>query len=157
MNEEAVDHSISQWYKHIGDEVAEGDALCEVETPSYSFDFIVNNSGYLSEVLVHTGEHCAASEVLARLVETKEELDIVLDRATTIAAAEVNASVDKFETEANNKKSQVKEKESNVEETNEEYRSRKLREAKHMLEDGLINQDDYDLLKRAVLGIDKKE
>ena len=47
--------SILSWAKQEGDEVSEGDLLCEIETDKATMGFETPEEGYLAKILIQAG------------------------------------------------------------------------------------------------------
>eukprot|EP00924_Labyrinthula_sp_SR-Ha-C_P013740 snap_masked-scaffold_5-processed-gene-11.23-mRNA-1 protein AED:1.00 eAED:1.00 QI:0/-1/0/0/-1/1/1/0/201 len=47
--------SVLQWYKGVGDEVKVEEALCEIDTPEYSYDLQADVEGFLTQILKRGG------------------------------------------------------------------------------------------------------
>ena len=47
--------TVMEWYKEEGEYVEEQEALCEIETPDFTYDFQSDVSGYLARILVRHG------------------------------------------------------------------------------------------------------
>ncbi len=59
--------TIVRWYRAVGDRVAEGDALCEVETAKATDDLGAPEGGVIAELLVEEGATVPVGEVLGRI------------------------------------------------------------------------------------------
>lgn len=61
---------LSAWMKSVGDVVAAGEALAEIETDKASGDLESPAAGVLVEVLVDEGAFLEAGQVVARIEES---------------------------------------------------------------------------------------
>lgn len=43
------------WHKQVGDEISEGDMICEIETDKSVMAFEINEEGYLAKILLPEG------------------------------------------------------------------------------------------------------
>lgn len=67
--------NLAKWHKEVGDEVAPGDILAEVETDKASVDFEMQEDGYVAKLLVEEGaQDIALGELVAILVENEEDI-----------------------------------------------------------------------------------
>lgn len=67
-------HKISQWYKEEGDEVSNQEAICEIETNEFLYDFVAQDSGFLA---VRGAEECLDlddRDMVALVAPTEENL-----------------------------------------------------------------------------------
>eukprot|EP00941_MAST-03F_sp_MAST-3F-sp1_P004064 g4064.t1 len=187
MNEDAVDHTIKKWYVKFGEKVTEGDPLCLVVTPEYSFDFIASSGGYLAEVLVGEDETCFQMEVMARLAKSKEDILKMVESGLLKSSANIQkgekanvkekvkklfdaldanhdgivtqldlvklAEKDELATGGGDEPSIILEKNEKDDDPSHSKSVCKLREAKQLLEEGLITEEDYQAVKDSVLGL----
>ena len=56
--------NLGQWHKKIGDEVAPGDVLVEIETDKAQMDFECQDEGFLAKIFVKEG----TKDVIVNLV-----------------------------------------------------------------------------------------
>jgi pyruvate/2-oxoglutarate dehydrogenase complex dihydrolipoamide acyltransferase (E2) component len=59
--------TIGEWLKGVGDEVAKGDPLCEIETEKVSVTFESPVAGTLTEIVAGSGTNAEVGTVLCRL------------------------------------------------------------------------------------------
>ena len=69
VTEEVV---ISTWHKNVGDPVAIGEPLLDVETAKATLTIEVVEPGYLAEIFVQVGEQAEPGQVIARIDSTAE-------------------------------------------------------------------------------------
>ncbi len=55
---------IEKWYKKVGDKVARGEVLLDVETDKTVVDIQAFDSGVLAEILVEEGQEAEAFQVI---------------------------------------------------------------------------------------------
>ncbi len=65
LGETVKEGTVSIWFKTVGDKVAAGDNLFEIETDKVSMEVQATESGVLAEILVAQGETCRVGEVIA--------------------------------------------------------------------------------------------
>lgn len=62
-----VEGTLARWLKAVGDQVAPGEPLAEIETDKVSAELPAPTAGRLAEILVHDGETVAVDTPLARI------------------------------------------------------------------------------------------
>ena len=63
---ETVDEgTVIKWFKVVGDQVSEGDILCEVETAKSTMEIPSSHSGIIKEIKVLAGEAVPVGTLLA--------------------------------------------------------------------------------------------
>ena len=63
---ETVDEGkVIKWLKQVGDQVAEGDVVCEVETDKSTMDVPTTIAGTIKEIKVKEGEIVPVGSILA--------------------------------------------------------------------------------------------
>jgi len=67
LSDSMEEGTVLQWLKQVGDEVAIGDELVEIETDKANMAYESDLAGTLSEILVQEGETVAIGEVIARV------------------------------------------------------------------------------------------
>lgn len=65
---------IGSWVKQVGDKVSPGDIICTVETDKATVDFEFQEEGYLAKIVAPQGTETSLGEVIAILVDKKEDL-----------------------------------------------------------------------------------
>ncbi len=80
------------WEKKVGDQVSEGDLLCEIETDKATMGFETPEEGYLAKVMIPAGaKDIPIGKLLCIIVENAEDVakfaDFVDDGTNAIAAA----------------------------------------------------------------------
>jgi len=65
LGETVKEGTVSTWFKKVGDKVAAGDNLFEIETDKVSMEVQAIESGVLSEICVAAGETCRVGDVIA--------------------------------------------------------------------------------------------
>lgn len=72
--------NIGQWKKHIGDTIAAGDVLCEIETDKAQMDLECQEEGILAKTFFESGsKDVPVNTPLAIFVENKEDIDAFKD------------------------------------------------------------------------------
>jgi 2-oxoglutarate dehydrogenase E2 component (dihydrolipoamide succinyltransferase) len=72
MGESVVEATVGQWLKQVGDRVAVGDVLVELETDKVDVEVGAEAAGVLTEIKHESGEDVAVGDVLA-LIDTEAE------------------------------------------------------------------------------------
>ncbi|KAG0291647.1 pyruvate dehydrogenase complex dihydrolipoamide acetyltransferase component (E2) [Linnemannia gamsii] len=85
--------NIGTWQKKVGDAVAAGDVLVEIETDKAQMDFECQEEGYIAKILVGSNtKEVNISQPIAIIVENKEDIekfsDFTVDTAPAAPAAE---------------------------------------------------------------------
>ncbi len=65
LGETVKEGTVSTWFKKVGDKVAAGENLFEIETDKVSMEVQAIESGVLSEICVAAGETCRVGDVIA--------------------------------------------------------------------------------------------
>ncbi|KAG0244061.1 pyruvate dehydrogenase complex dihydrolipoamide acetyltransferase component (E2) [Actinomortierella wolfii] len=90
--------NIGAWQKKIGDAIAPGDVLVEIETDKAQMDFECQEEGYLAKILVDAGsKDVNINKPIAVLVENKEDVEKFADFSVESAAAPAPAAEKKEE------------------------------------------------------------
>jgi 2-oxoglutarate dehydrogenase E2 component (dihydrolipoamide succinyltransferase) len=72
LGESVVEGTVLRWYKQVGDTVAVGDALAELETDKVTVDIPADRNGTVLSIVKAEGETAAVGDVLATLEEAAE-------------------------------------------------------------------------------------
>jgi pyruvate dehydrogenase E2 component (dihydrolipoamide acetyltransferase) len=72
LSDSMEEGTILNWLKSVGDEVALGDELVEIETDKANMVYEADTAGTLTEVLADEGDTLAVGEVIARIGEAGE-------------------------------------------------------------------------------------
>ena len=67
LGETVTEGTITRWFKHVGDQVAENELLFEVSTDKVDSEVPSPAAGLLSEILVQEGDTVDVGTVLARI------------------------------------------------------------------------------------------
>src|SRR6476659_9339445 len=67
LGETVTEGTITRWFKHVGDQVAENEILFEVSTDKVDSEVPSPAAGLLSEILVQQGDTVDVGTVLARI------------------------------------------------------------------------------------------
>src|SRR5215203_4422534 len=65
LSDTMTDGTVATWLKKVGDKIAEGDILAEIETDKATMEFESFNSGTLLEIGIKEGETAPVDSVLA--------------------------------------------------------------------------------------------
>jgi pyruvate dehydrogenase E2 component (dihydrolipoamide acetyltransferase) len=71
--------SISKWVKNEGDEISNGDVICEVETDKATMEYESVQEGTLRKILVQEGETAEIEEPIAVIGKPDEDIDPLLE------------------------------------------------------------------------------
>lgn len=55
--------TVKEWYKQEGDFISESEAICEIETPDFSYDFQSDVSGFLAKIIIPQGDVQAGDSI----------------------------------------------------------------------------------------------
>ena len=69
LGESIVEGTISKWLKQVGDKVAVGDALVELETDKINLEVPAEHTGILSKLRKAEGENVEVGEVIGEIEE----------------------------------------------------------------------------------------
>jgi pyruvate dehydrogenase E2 component (dihydrolipoamide acetyltransferase) len=75
LSDSMEEGTVLQWLKQVGDEVAVGDELVEIETDKANMAYEADVAGTLSEILVPEGETVAIGTPIARVGDSGEGSD----------------------------------------------------------------------------------
>jgi pyruvate dehydrogenase E2 component (dihydrolipoamide acetyltransferase) len=67
LSDSMEEGTVLQWFKQVGDEVAVGDELVEIETDKANMAYEADVAGVLSEILVQEGETVAIGTPIAKV------------------------------------------------------------------------------------------
>jgi len=80
--------NIGAWQKKVGDAVAAGDVLVEIETDKAQMDFECQEEGYIAKILVDSNsKEVNINQPIAIMVENKEDIEKFADFTVDTAAA----------------------------------------------------------------------
>lgn len=72
--------SVVSWQKQVGDELAEGDLLCEIETDKATMGFETPEEGFLAKIIIEEGtKDVPIGRLLCIIVENKEDVAAFAD------------------------------------------------------------------------------
>jgi pyruvate dehydrogenase E2 component (dihydrolipoamide acetyltransferase) len=89
---------VAEWHKKVGDTVAEGDLLAEIETDKATMEFESFYDGVLLHIGVEKGQTAPVNSVLAVIGEKGEDIKKILAEAESAAPKEESKEVPKVET-----------------------------------------------------------
>ena len=81
VGESVVEGTVLRWYKQVGESVATGDPLVELETDKISVDIPADRNGVLQSISKGEGETVSVGDVLGTLDETAGSDAAVADQA----------------------------------------------------------------------------
>ena len=86
--------TIVNWTKNEGDQVKEGDILCEVETDKATMEYESQNEGTLLKIVVAAGKEAAVGQAIAIIGDEGEDVQPVLKaiKAEEVSGSEVSGS-----------------------------------------------------------------
>jgi pyruvate dehydrogenase E2 component (dihydrolipoamide acetyltransferase) len=73
LSDSMEEGTILQWFKQVGDEVAVGDELVEIETDKANMAYEADLAGVLTEIVAQEGETLPIGSVIARIGESSED------------------------------------------------------------------------------------
>ncbi|MCT4560975.1 MAG: E3 binding domain-containing protein, partial [Crocinitomicaceae bacterium] len=82
---------VAEWTKKVGDTVASGEVLAEIETDKATMEFESFYDGVLLHIGVEKGQTAPVNAVLAVIGEKGDDINAILANAGTPAAAEEKA------------------------------------------------------------------
>ena len=89
-----IQGNISKWMKKVGDSIKPGDILAQIETDKATVDFEMQEEGFVAKLLYPEGtKDIKLGQVVAIVVENKEDIAKFQDYQATAAAAPVAAPV----------------------------------------------------------------
>ncbi|RKO92919.1 2-oxoacid dehydrogenases acyltransferase-domain-containing protein [Blyttiomyces helicus] len=81
--------NIGQWQKKVGDQVAPGDVLVEIETDKAQMDFECQDEGYIAKIFIEAGEKdVSVGRPLVLLVDDKADIEKFADFSAAAGAVE---------------------------------------------------------------------
>ena len=98
LSDTMTEGTVAQWHKKVGDPIAEGDLLAEIETDKATMEFESFQEGVLLHIGVEEGATAAVDSILAILGEKGEDVKSLLEAdamPTQIAEVEKPAAVEK--------------------------------------------------------------
>src|SRR4051812_34600282 len=72
LSDSMEEGTILKWLKSVGDEVAVGDELVEIETDKANMVYEADSAGTLTEIVAQAGDTLPIGEVIARVGEAGE-------------------------------------------------------------------------------------
>ncbi len=86
LSDSMEEGTILGWMKAVGDEVAVGDELVEIETDKANMVYEADEAGTLVEIVAEEGATLPIGEVIARIGEAGEEVEAESRRGASGAA-----------------------------------------------------------------------
>ena len=85
--------TILQWSVSVGDQIAEGDIVCEIETDKAAIEYESPTAGRLAKIIAEEGDTIAVKEPIAYFADNDADLDQWLDgQASTTSKPQSNSS-----------------------------------------------------------------
>ena len=100
LSDTMTDGTVAAWLKKVGDVVAEGDILAEIETDKATMEFESFNEGTLLYIGLQEGETAPVDSLLAIIGESGTDVTDVVSSFTTKAATPAAAEATKKDTPA---------------------------------------------------------
>lgn len=70
---------ISKYLKKEGDQLNVGDILCEIDTDKASVGYEIQEKGWVAKIVKHAGESGDVGEIIAIVVDEKEDVSKFAD------------------------------------------------------------------------------
>ncbi|MDX8365729.1 2-oxoglutarate dehydrogenase complex dihydrolipoyllysine-residue succinyltransferase [Cytobacillus sp. IB215665] len=74
LAESVTEGTISEWFKHKGDSISEGEAIVELETDKINIEIYAEYDGVLEDILAEQGEVVFVDQVIAKVNDNREVL-----------------------------------------------------------------------------------
>jgi len=98
LSDTMTEGTVAQWHKKVGDPIAEGDLLAEIETDKATMEFESFQEGVLLHIGVEEGATAAVDSILAILGEKGEDVKSLLEadaKPAQVAEVEKPVAVEK--------------------------------------------------------------
>ncbi|MDA8945801.1 2-oxo acid dehydrogenase subunit E2 [Flavobacteriales bacterium] len=98
LSDTMTEGTVAQWHKKVGDPIAEGDLLAEIETDKATMEFESFQEGVLLHIGVEEGATAAVDSILAILGEKGEDVKALLEadaKPAQVAEVEKPVAVEK--------------------------------------------------------------
>ena len=98
LSDTMTEGTVAQWHKKVGDPIAEGDLLAEIETDKATMEFESFQEGVLLHIGVEEGATAAVDSILAILGEKGEDVKTLLEadaKPAQVAEVEKPVAVEK--------------------------------------------------------------
>jgi pyruvate dehydrogenase E2 component (dihydrolipoamide acetyltransferase) len=98
LSDTMTEGTVAQWHKKVGDPIAEGDLLAEIETDKATMEFESFQEGVLLHIGVEEGATAAVDSILAILGEKGEDVKVLLEadaKPAQVAEVEKPVAVEK--------------------------------------------------------------
>src|SRR5689334_19099780 len=83
LGESIVEATIGKWFKQVGEQVAAGETLVDLETDKVNVEISADQDGVLQEVLKPEGTNVSVGEVIGTLGEGKAAAPAPTNSAAT--------------------------------------------------------------------------
>ena len=91
LSDTMVEGVVAGWFKKVGDKVASGEILAEIETDKATMEFESFYDGVLLYIGVEKGKAVPVNTLLAIIGEEGEDISAIINAAPVVASAEVKA------------------------------------------------------------------
>ena len=85
LSDTMTEGTVATWLKKVGDKIAEGDILAEIETDKATMEFESFNSGILLHIGIQEGESAPVDSLLAIIGNEGEDISELLKGKTTLS------------------------------------------------------------------------
>ncbi len=102
LSDTMTEGTVASWLKKVGDKVAEGDILAEIETDKATMEFESFNSGTLLYIGIKEGESAACDSLLAIIGKEGEDISDLISPTTPEGGVAVEAKETVSEPTTNN-------------------------------------------------------
>lgn len=93
--------NIGTWQKKVGDAIAPGDVLVEIETDKAQMDFECQEEGFIAKILAESGsKEVNINQPIAIMVENKEDIEKFADFTVESAGAAAAPAAEEKKAEA---------------------------------------------------------
>ena len=92
LSDTVTEGVVAEWLKEVGDEVASGEVLAEIETDKATMEFESFYDGVLLHIGVEKGAGAPVNAILAVIGDKEEDLEKILAEAAAAAPAATTCS-----------------------------------------------------------------
>ena len=97
LSDTMTEGTVATWLKKVGDKIAEGDILAEIETDKATMEFESFNSGTLLYIGIPEGETAPIDSLLAIIGKEGEDISGLINASDTKKSTDINVTVEKTE------------------------------------------------------------
>ena len=80
LSDTMTEGTVATWLKKVGDKIAEGDILAEIETDKATMEFESFNAGTLLHIGIPAGETAPVDSLLAIIGEEGEDISALINQ-----------------------------------------------------------------------------